>query len=318
MYKFLKFFKITSNSVNNCIRITLNMLNSFITPRTLHLLIPIVLAILTTDFLRLQLLTGLPEWDGGYYTFASQYIYSLLSQGKDITVLPLHLYQLMVAWVFGIEGNQFIMLRLIDGLVAIVASILLFKVILKESRNTLFTIILMIPLLIMMNNIQYIGFGFWNSIWASYIPLFAALLAWQKSSKKDSLSFYLIGGLISLGVLLREPFLVYFIFAGIAIHISYGWRILLKYLIGSAAPEIISLRALYVRLNYNKDKFAKAIEKHRPTLIVATTIPWAGDLDIPSMVEQTNLYNKVDWVPKNPDVHAGWMTAIIYRLKDFK
>jgi len=99
MYKFLKFFKITSNSVNNCIRIALNMLNSFITPRTLHLLIPIVLAILTTGFLRLQLLTGLPEWDGGYYTFASQYIYSLLSQGKDITVLPLHLYQLMVAWV---------------------------------------------------------------------------------------------------------------------------------------------------------------------------------------------------------------------------
>jgi hypothetical protein len=44
----------------------------------------------------------------------------------------------------------------------------------------------------------------------------------------------LIGGLVSFGILLREPFLPFFIFAGIAILIGYGWRVLVKYLIGSA------------------------------------------------------------------------------------
>jgi hypothetical protein len=139
-----------------------------------------------------------------------------------------------MAWVYGFEVNQFILLRLIDGLVAVAASIILFKVILKESGNTLFTAILATALFIIMNDIENITYGFRNSIWAAYIPLFSALLIWQNANKEDTYSFYLIGGLISLGILLREPFLPFFLLAGISILIAYGWRVLIKYLIGSA------------------------------------------------------------------------------------
>ena len=85
-----------------------------------------------------------------------------------------------------------------------------------------------------MNDIEVIAYGFRNSIWAAYIPLFSALLIWQNANKEDTYSFYLIGGLISLGILLREPFLPFFLLAGISILIAYGWRVLIKYLIGSA------------------------------------------------------------------------------------
>ena len=210
------------------------MFNSLTTSRTLPLLIIIALSILTTGFLRLQLFSGIPEIDGGVYTFSSQYFYYALSNGVILKGMSLHLYPLVTSWVYGFEVNQFVLLRLIDGLVAISASIILFKVILKESSNSLFTIILVTTLLIIMNDIEIIYYGFRNSIWAAYLPLFSALLIWQNATKTDNFSFYLIGGLVSLGILLREPFLPLFLLAAIAIHISYGWRILLKYLIGSA------------------------------------------------------------------------------------
>tara|TARA_B110000003_G_scaffold202077_1_gene200729 strand:- start:8559 stop:10196 length:1638 start_codon:yes stop_codon:yes gene_type:complete len=210
------------------------MLNNIISSKTLHLLIAIIVAILTTGFLRLQLFSGLPEADGGVYTFASQYIYNHLLAGEAIANTPLYLYQFLTSWVYGLEVNQYVLLRLIDGLVAIAASVILFKVILKESGSNLFTVILMAALLIIMNDIEIILYGFRNSIWAAFLPLFSALLIWQNSYKEDKYSFYLIGGLVSLGVLLREPFLPFFLFSGFAILIAYGWRLLIKYLIGSA------------------------------------------------------------------------------------
>ena len=197
-------------------------------------LIAVIIALLTTGFLRLQLFTSLPETDGGEYTFASQYIYSALSNGGSLQNMPLYLYQLMTSWVYGLDVNQYILLRLIDGLVAIAASIILVKVILKESGSTLFTIILSTTLLILLNSTEFIGYGYKNSIWAAYFPLFSALLVWQNSTKEDKYSFYLIGGLVSLGILLREAFLLFFLLAGISILITHGWRVLFKYLIGSA------------------------------------------------------------------------------------
>ena len=130
------------------------MLNNIISSKTIHLLIAIIVAILTTGFIRLQLFSGLPEADGGVYTFANQYIYNALINGEDLLGLPLYLYQFITSWVYSLEVNQFILLRLIDGLFAIAASIVLFKVILKESDSTLFTVILTTGLLIIMNDID--------------------------------------------------------------------------------------------------------------------------------------------------------------------
>ena len=197
-------------------------------------LIAVSIAILITGFLRLQLLSGLPDSDSGFYIFLTQYIYNIVSSGEILKDMNLHLYQFITSWVYSLDVNQFILLRLIDGLIAIAASIVLFKVILKESDSTLFTIILITTLLILMNQDEIVFYGYRNSIWAAFLPLFSALLVWQNSNKEDKYSFYSIGGLVSLGVLLREPFLPFFIFAGIAILIGYGWRVLIKYLIGSA------------------------------------------------------------------------------------
>ena len=214
------------------------MFNTIIKNKTLQYFFAFTVAILTTGFLRLQVFSSLPNSDDGFYTFMAQLYYITRSNnaGMDGNSLlsMLQLYPFLTSWVFNFEGNQFIMLRLIDGFFAVITSVILFKVILKESGSTPFTLILMTTLLILMNYYGVIAYGFNNSIWIAYLPLFTALVVWQNSTKKDNFSFYLIGGLISFGVLLREPFLIFFILSAISVLIGYGWRALTKYLIGSA------------------------------------------------------------------------------------
>ena len=197
-------------------------------------LIAVLLAILTTGFLRSQLMLAPPASDSGYYAFACQWFFNSITQGVTIKDSQLYLYQFMTAWVYGLDINQIVLLKIIDCFVAIVASIVLFNVILKESGSKLFTVIFMASLLIILHDFIYVLFGYRNSIWAAYLPLFSALLVWQNASKEDKFSFYLIGALVSLGILLREAFLPFFLFTFIAIYISYGRRQSLNYMIGSA------------------------------------------------------------------------------------
>ena len=198
-------------------------------------LIAATIAILTTGFLRIHYITYFPEPDGGMYTYLSQLIYSRLSNGQDIPSGSfLALYPMMTSWVFSLDISHYITLRLIDLLVAVTASILFFNIILNESKSLLFTTVLVVSALLAMNNIEIILYGYRNSIWASYVFLFAALLVWQSISISDTYKFYLIGALVSLGILFREPFLPFFILGSISIFIKYGSGPLLKYFLGSA------------------------------------------------------------------------------------
>jgi len=285
------------------------MFNKIITSKSFHLFIAISVAILTTGFLRLQLFTGLPEADGGLHTFINQYIYHLLSNGENLKGMVLRLYPIMTSWVYGLEVNQYILLRLIDGLVAITASIIFFKVILKESGSMLFTVILATVLFIVMNDIEIIFYGFSNSIWAAYLPLFTALLVWQKSSKADTFSFYAIGALVSLGVLLREPFLPFFLLAGIAILIGYGWRVLLKYLIGSA---ILGFSIFTVALSFRGWDLLDLINSYFGGNIQSAVHWWIWDVEANAKLV---LGWAVDTIKTSWFICTTALASIIYLIK---
>ena len=215
------------------------MLNPILNQKFLNLLIAIILAIFVVGYLRVHFVAFYPEGDGGFYTYLSQEIHAALSNGQNIpSDMTLALYPLITSWIFSFEINQYIALRWIDLLVAVVASILFYKIILKESGGTIFTLMLAGSALLFMNTIDFILFGYRNSIWVSYIPLFSALLIWQGISKIDSHKFYLIGALVALGILLREPFLPFFILGGVSILIGYGWTSFRRYLVGSAVLGI--------------------------------------------------------------------------------
>lgn len=215
---------------------------SNINHKTLSTLIAILVAIFTTGYLRIHWIPFLPESDGGLYTFFSQYFYTALANGEDIAPsYPIALYSLLTSWVYGLDINQYMALRWIDLCLAVIASTLFFKVIEKESGNLIFSIVTVSAVLIVMNNYSFILYGFRNSIWAAYVPLFLALYLSQTINNKNHYLFYFIGAVAAFGVLLREPFLFFYITGAIAILFAYGWKILVKYLIGSAILGFITL-----------------------------------------------------------------------------
>jgi len=222
------------------------MLNTIFNQKFLNLLIAIIVAIFTAGYLRVHFVTFFPEPDGGLYTYLVQEIHAALSNGKNIpSNMPLAIYPLITSWVFSLEINQYIALRWIDLLVAIAASFLFYKIILKESGSTIFTILFAGSALLVMNDKDFILYGFRNSIWASYVPLFGALLIWQSISKVENYKFYYIGALVAFGILLREPFLPFFILGGVSIFIAYGQTSFYRYIAGAALLGFISLGFLF-------------------------------------------------------------------------
>jgi len=222
-------------------------MNNIFNQKILSLLIAIIVAIFTAGYLRVHFITFFPEPDGGFYTYLAQEIHAALSNGKNIpSNMHLALYPLITSWVFSLEINQYIALRWIDLLLAIFASFLFYKIILKESGSTIFTILLAGSALLVMNDNNFILFGFRNSIWASYVPLFAALIIWQSISKVENYKFYFIGALVAFGILLREPFLPFFILGGASILIAYGQASFYRYIIGSALLGFIVLGFLFI------------------------------------------------------------------------
>ncbi|MDC0127770.1 hypothetical protein OAI28_05825 [Methylophilaceae bacterium] len=212
--------------------------------KNLSTLIAILVAVFTTGYLRIYWIPFLPETDGGLYTAFSQYFFSTLSNGELIdSGYPVALYSLITSWVYGLEVNQFIALRWIDLCLAITASILFFKVIENESGSIFFSTVVVSTVLIVMNNYSFILFGFRNSIWAAYVPLFLALLISQSINNKNHFLFYMIGAAAAFGVLLREPFLFFYLTGLIAIFFAYGWKPFSKFLIGSA---ILGFTTLYI------------------------------------------------------------------------
>ena len=201
----------------------------------IHLFIATLIAIFTTGWMRIHLIPFLPEMDGGHYTFLAQSFYHSLSMGHNISSdMPFSLYALITSWVYGLEINQYMALRWIDLCLAVIASIIFFKVIIKESTSLPFTFIILASSFLIMNDLVVIEYGFRNAIWVSYVPFFTALLISQNVNKDNHYVFYFIGGLAALGVLLREPLLSYFIVGAVSILIGYGWRALFKYAIGAA------------------------------------------------------------------------------------
>ena len=200
-----------------------------------HYILAIFVAIFTTGWMRVHLIPFGPEPDGGHNTFGAQWFYESLSNTGGLSSdTPLMLYQLLTSWVYGLNINQYMALRWIDLILAVIASVIFFRVIEKESASLPFTFIVVAGSLLVMNHTSVIFFGYNNSIWASYVPFFVALLFSQNIKKDSNYGFHIIGALAAFGVLLREPFLVFFIVGAISIFIAFGLRAFFKFLFGAA------------------------------------------------------------------------------------
>lgn len=162
----------------------------------------------STVFPRLMLLGGLPTTDEGFYAYQAQLIHHSIVTGRGLPDTgTLTLYPMLLAWVFEFSANHIILLRLADLCVAVSATLLLYRVLERESGSKIGAALLTLIFAFTMNQPIFIQCGFKNSITAAFVPLLLALRIGQQARSDSSRAWLATGALTALAVLLRETFI---------------------------------------------------------------------------------------------------------------
>ena len=119
-------------------------------------------------------------------------------------------------------------------IVAIFAGWLLFRIVETESRSRVGASLISLIFLFTISQPIFIQSGFKNSIFAAYIPLFLAVRLAQRTSRVNDNTWYLIGALAAVSVLLRETFLPFIIVGAFSVFFTQGWKMFLRYSCGAA------------------------------------------------------------------------------------
>lgn len=174
---------------------------------------------------RMAGLSGLPTTDEGYYAYYSMRMAHSLGQGLG---LPsdgyIMLYPMLTAWVFEVTANPFVLLRLVDLAAATAAGMLFTIMLTRESRSVWFAAVLAMIFLYTMNWAGFVQNGYRNSIFLAYVPLLLAVILTQLDRCMSTRRLFAIGGLVSMGVLIREPFAGFAFLAVGAAWYRLGWR----------------------------------------------------------------------------------------------
>ena len=195
----------------------------------------LIIVLLGVGFPHLMVAGGLPSTDEGIYAYYAQIIHSSLTLGHGLPDTgPLVLYPILLSWVFELSANHIIVLRLIDMIVAIFAGWLLFRIVETESRSRVGASLISLIFLFTISQPIFIQSGFKNSIFAAYIPLFLAVRLAQRTSRVNDNTWYLIGALAAVSVLLRETFLPFIIVGAFSVFFTQGWKMFLRYSCGAA------------------------------------------------------------------------------------
>ena len=197
---------------------------------------------------RVSLVGGFPATDEGIYAFSAQLIHDGLVSGQGLPDHgPLQLYPILVSWVFSLQWNHLLMLRLVDMAVALAVGWQLFRLTERESGSLAAGALIAGAFSFAMNQHVFIQNGFKNSMFAAYIPLLLAARIGLDSVPEDKRRWYACGGLVALAVLLRESFVSFAILGWLAILFAHGWKSCLRYTLGgifAGAALIVTILAL--------------------------------------------------------------------------
>lgn len=200
-----------------------------------------------TIFPRICLIGGLPKTDEGYYAYWAQLTFNSIEKYHSLANEgPIMLYPMLCSWVFAFSANHIVLLRFIDVFIAIIASLLLYKIIVKESDCVIGASLISFVFLFTMNNTIFINCGFKNSIFAAYIPLFLAIRLEQEfDSKFDSFFWLKYGCYIGIAILLRETFIIFMFPLGF-LAFNRGLSAFCNFLIGTAFVVAIAILLLII------------------------------------------------------------------------
>lgn len=197
----------------------------------LRLLLFLVLLV-STVYPRLVLLGSLPAMDEGYYGWQAREMYEYLLHGRPLPGGTLNLYPLLLCWLCALPGKTLLWLRAVDFAVALISSWLFCKIVLRKAGTTYAGLGIALVFLCAMNMEPVINGGFKNSIAAAWVPIFLALLLYHKGCPPASFRWFLMGALLALATLLREPFVMFALLGCLPVAFLGGVPALIRYAAG--------------------------------------------------------------------------------------
>lgn len=182
---------------------------------------------------RLAALGDFPWLDDGYHAFIAQYIQHgyALGRGFPADITGFKLFESLFFWVWQLPGNALAWLRLADLCAAAIAGWLFCRLMLAESGNRLFGLLLAFAGLCGLNLPGAVQSGFKHSFFPAFACLFGALAL----ARRDTNGAWLAaGGLTALGVLFRETFFPFALLGLASLLVQRKFKAFWRYALGGA------------------------------------------------------------------------------------
>jgi hypothetical protein len=211
------------------------------------LLIGIILA--GTVFPRLMLLGIFPVTDEGYYAYIAQQIHHGIASGQGIPDSGgLSFYSILCSWVFSLQYNSIILLRLIDLGAAVLMAFLLYKVLARTCNNNTVAALITFVFIFTLNQLVFIEGGFKNSITVAFVPLLLALYIGMGAvqNKKSGNAWWMVGGLMALAVVLRETFIPFALLGLVSVFVAQGRKAALQFFMGGIAAGLVLIGGILI------------------------------------------------------------------------
>lgn len=201
---------------------------------------------------RLAALGDFPYLDDGYHAFLAQYIHHSLATGAGFPhdLSGFRLFPVLFSWVWGMPGNALFWLRLADLCAAALAAWFLCGLLINESENEAFGLLLAFVTLAGLNLPGAIQSGFKNYFFPAFACFFAALNI-TRGANPRSWRWVWAGALSALGVLFRETFFPFVLLALAALIVIRNFAALLRFIAGGAiCALLVTLSSMLLRGQY--------------------------------------------------------------------
>lgn len=204
---------------------------------------PVLLAAVV--YPRLVVLGDFPHMDEGLSVFLGELCYRALAGDGQLPLMHgLPLEALFLCWTNILPGFSVVWLRLCDLLFACMAGWALCRIYQQECGNPAIGLALGLLVLCPLNYPAVIDAGYKNAIPAAFCFLFLAFLLVRDRPAPNSGRWFFCGLCLCLGVLLREPFIVFALLGCVAILVGGGPAPTLRYIAGGLAGLVFVLLIL--------------------------------------------------------------------------
>lgn len=211
-------------------------------------LVLILIVLATVVLPRIGTLSAMPSTDEGFMAYFAMRTHAALLAHQGLPADgTLMVYPLTLFWVFGLDLQPLVALRAVDMGIAALASLLLLRLLVLESRSLVIGAAVGAVFLQAMNDPSFVQSGFKNSLYAAYLPLFAALLLARGAAPTSTWRWFGVGALVAAGVLLRETLAPFALLGLCAVWWDHGRRAALWFGAGGAVTGVCVL-ALIVLL----------------------------------------------------------------------